>query len=135
VNTPISTRSATIVSQSLPMMRRKRSEIEAAMTSHMGRSGPFDPSKGRHEVTTGAILDMLYDHATSIGATGTIDRNGGHGDRHRLLAIGGEHYSHFGDGLVPVLKDVLGAEAEPSLLAAWSDAYWAITRTVAAEPA
>ena len=36
---------------------------------------------------------------------------------------------------MPIMKDVLGAEAAPPLLSAWGDAYWAITRRVAAQPA
>ena len=35
----------------------------AAMRRYMGRSGPYDPSKGRHELTTRTLFDMLFDHA------------------------------------------------------------------------
>ena len=131
----VSTSTAKIVARSLPLMEERRDALEAAMRRYMGRSGPYDPSKGRHELTTRTLFDMLFDHARGIDAAGGIAATGQHGERHRQLAIGGEHYSSFGDGLMPIMKDVLGTEAAPPLLSAWGDAYWAITRHVAAQPA
>lgn len=132
--TSVSKTSAAAIAASLPLMEERRKQLEAAMSRHMAANGPFDPSKGRHQVTTGAIMGMLLDHAGRISDAGEIAGNERHATDHARLAIDGDHYSAFGDGLGAVMKDVLGADATPALLAAWGDAYWAIVRMIAAAP-
>lgn len=132
--TTVSKSTAATIASSLDWMQNQRDALEASMSRYMARSGPYDPSKGRHQVTTAALFDMLFDHAGRISAAGEIAGNPRHALRHHELAIDSEHYSSFGDGLGVVMKDVLGAEASSSLLAAWGDAYRAIVRMVAAQP-
>jgi hemoglobin-like flavoprotein len=117
-----------IVAATLPLMERHRRPLQDTLERYMARQGPYDPSAGRSQATTRAIMDMLLGHARRLGEEGCADAIAATAGRHRALALGGEHYSCFGDGLKPVMKDVLGAEATSPVLAAWTDAYWAIVR-------
>jgi nitric oxide dioxygenase len=134
MQTGISTQSAAIVAASFPSLIGRRQQFEEAMAGQMARRGPFDPARDRHRVTATAIADMLLDHAGSMTEDGGIAVIPHHGQRHHRMAIAGEHYAAFGDGLAPVLKDILHAEATPEFVAAWGDAYWAIARIVMGRP-
>jgi hemoglobin-like flavoprotein len=133
--TNISKATAATIRSSLPLMKAKREEFEAAMSRYLNRTGPIERAKGRHRLIAGAITDMLFDHAERASSTGEIGRIDRHGIRHRQLGIGGEYYASFGDGLRPVTTDVIGDDATPAVLAAWTDTYWAIARMVAVMPA
>lgn len=132
--TTVSKTNAAAIAASLPLVESRRKQLEAAMSRHMAVRGPFDPSKGRHQVTSAAVMDMLLDHAGRISDSGEVAGNERHSRDHARLAIDGDHIAAFGDGLGAVMKDVLGAEATPALLAAWGDLYWAVARMVAAAP-
>ena len=96
----------------------------------MARQGP---SAGRPDVTTGAITDLLLDHARQLGLKGPPAGIVEAARHHRTLTIDGVHYACFGDALKPIMKDVLGAKATPPVLAAWGDTYWAIVRLLFAQ--
>jgi hemoglobin-like flavoprotein len=130
MNIHLSERSRAIVAETLPMMERNHIPLQEAMERSMARQGPHDPSSARTKVRVRAIVDMLLDHAGGLGRSGRSPAVAATAQRHRAQAIGGEHYSSFGDGLKPVMKDVLGAKAAAPVIAAWGDAYWAIVRTV-----
>ncbi|HEU4967357.1 hypothetical protein [Sphingomonas sp.] len=132
MKTSISQQTSATVAASLPAIIAKRRQFEEAMAKHMARRGPFDPSRDRYRVTAASIADMLLDHAGGITAQGEISIVPHHAERHRRMAIDGEHYSAFGDGLAAILRDVMPAEASPEFLAAWGDTYWAVTRMVMA---
>jgi hemoglobin-like flavoprotein len=133
MKTSISKQSAAIVVDSLPAIVARRRPFEEAMAKHMARRGPFDPSRDRYRVTAASIADMLLDHAGGITAQGEISIIPHHAERHQRMAIGGEHYSAFGDGLAAILSDVVPAQASPGFLAAWGDTYWAVTRMIMAQ--
>lgn len=130
MKTALSNNSVNIILKSLPMMERKRGQLGSAMGRYMARCGPDDPSAGGDKITRGAITDMLFDHAREIAGARPLIRIQETARQHRLLGLTAEHYSCFGDGLGTVMKDVLGANASPAVLAAWGDAYWAIVRSV-----
>jgi hemoglobin-like flavoprotein len=132
MKTMISHSTAASIASSLPLMDSRRGEIEVALGRNLPRTGSGAPSD--RQAAAAAILDMLLDHAGRISGKAEIARVDGHASRHRQLGIGAAHYSCFGDALGPVMKDVLGAKATPTLRAAWGDTYWAIARMVAAEP-
>jgi nitric oxide dioxygenase len=132
--TTVSKTAAAAIAESLPLVESRRKQMEVAMSRHMALRGPFDPSKGRHRVTTGAIMDMLLDHAGRISNSGEVAVNERHALDHARLAIDGDHMSAFGDGLGAVMKDVLGEEATPAMLTAWGDLYWAVARMIVAAP-
>ena len=128
MTTNMSERALAVIAETLPLMEHHRAPLEEALERYMARQGPYDPSAGRTKVTTGAIMDALLGHARQLGEKGPVAGIVETAQRHRSLALGGEHYSCFGDGLKPIMKDVLGTKATSPVLAAWTDAYWAIVR-------
>ncbi|HEV2747038.1 MAG TPA: hypothetical protein VGW34_07035 [Allosphingosinicella sp.] len=128
MTTNLSERARDIIAETLPLMEQHRAPLEEALERYMARQGPYDPSAGRTKVMTGAIMDMLLGHARELAGNGPAAGVVETARRHRELAFGGEHYSSFGDGLKPIMKDVLGSKATSPVLAAWTDAYWAIVR-------
>ena len=130
MTTDLSERSRAIIAETLPMMEQHRAALEEALVRHMARQGPCHPSPGRSKVGTLALSDMLFGQAGGLGGNGPAAGIVEAAQRHRNLALGGEHYSSFGDALKPTMIDVLGSEATPLVIAAWVDAYWAIVRMV-----
>jgi hemoglobin-like flavoprotein len=126
--TSLSEPARAIIAETLPLMEQHRAPLEKALERYMARHGPYDPSAGRTKVTTRAIMDMMLGRARQLGVNEAAVGIAQTARRHQTLAIGGEHYSCFGDGLKPIMKDVLGAEATSPVLAAWTDAYWASVR-------
>ena len=133
MTTDLSDRTRDIVAETLPLMARHRAPLEKALRDHMLREDIDDPSAARIAVMTQAIMDMLYDHARQLRGYGIPAATPETAARHRALALGTAQYSRFGDALKPVMRDMLGSSATPSMLSAWSDAYWAIVRTVLRE--
>lgn len=131
MKTALSNNAVNVILKSLPMMERHRVTLGSALGRYMARRGPYDSSPGGDKLTRSAITDMLFDHAREIAGARPLVRIEETARRHRVLGLTPEHYSRFGDGLGAVMKDVLGANASPGLLAAWGDAYWAIVRSLA----
>ena len=128
MTTNLNERAREIIAETLPLMEQHRAPMEAALERYMARQGPYDTSAGRSRVTTGAIAGMLFDHARAFGGKDVPVSLTETAQRHRKLSLGGEHYSTFGDALKPIMKDVLESKATSPVLAAWTDAYWAIVR-------
>lgn len=128
MTTNLSAPARDIIAETLPLIEQHRAPLEEALGRYMARQGPYDPSPGRTKVITGAIVDMLLGHARRLGAHGPDAGIAETARRHQILALGGEHYSIFGDALKPIMKDVLGPKATSPVLAAWTDAYWTIVR-------
>lgn len=133
MTTDLSDRTRDMVAETLPLMARHRAPLEEALRDHMVREDIDDPSAAGITVMTQAIMDMLYDHARQFRGYGMPAGTAETAARHRALALGTAQYSRFGDALKPVMRDMLGSSATPSMLSAWSDAYWAIVRTVLGE--
>jgi nitric oxide dioxygenase len=123
----LSDRARAIVVESLPLIEQHRAALDDAFDQHMARHGP-DDSAERSKVASAAVMEMLLDHARSLAGRGPANGIVETARNHRALALGAEHYSTFGDGLKPILKDVLRSKATSPVLAAWTDAYWAIVR-------
>ena len=126
----LSGRSRAIIAETLPLMERHRLPLQAALERYMARQGPHHPTPGRSKITTGALADMLFGQARRLSRNGPSAGIVAAAEFHRALALGGEHYSIFGDALKPIMIDVLGPKATPAVIAAWIDAYWAIVREV-----
>jgi len=129
MKTALTDKTVDLITKSLPLMERHRSRLGSGLGRYMARCGHHDPSAGG-KVARGALTDMLLDHAREIAGARPLLRLEETARRHRVLGLTAEHYACFGDGLGAVIKDVLGANASPALLAAWGDAYWAIVRSV-----
>ena len=124
----LSERSRAIVAESLPLMEEHRAPLQEALERYMARQGPYHPSSERAKTTAGALADMLFGQASQLSRRDPTAGIGAAAEFHRALALGGEHYSIFGDALKPIMIDVLGSKATPPVIAAWIDAYWAIVR-------
>ncbi|MDT9601064.1 globin family protein [Sphingosinicella rhizophila] len=133
MTTNLSKRAREIVAETLPMMEQHRAPLEEALERYMASQGPYDPPPGRTKVTTGAIMDELLGHARELAGNAPATRIVETARAHRALALGGEHYFCFGDGLKPIMKDALGPKATSPVLAAWTDAYWAVVRMLFAQ--
>jgi hemoglobin-like flavoprotein len=133
MSTNPSERTRAIVAETLPLMEQHRVSLEEALERYMARRGPDDPSAAQPATTTRAIADMLIDHARELASNGPPPDLAATAQRHRALVIAGGHYSSFGDALKPVMKDVLGSQATPLVLAAWGATYWAIVRNLFAQ--
>lgn len=94
-----------------------RQEIEAAMAQHfVGAPTPKPAEEDRCAAI--ALIDLL------IRALGQSDECAIPPDQQAAR----RYHSLFGDGLLPVLRDVLGDEAEPELLACCVDDFWSSIR-------
>lgn len=128
MNIDMDPRARAIIAETLPLLERNRAPLEAALARYLARQAadPHDSESGR--VHAGAILDMLLGHAWPVGDGRPAASIGETARQHRALGLGGDHYSTFGDGLKPIMRDVLGSKATSPALAAWTDTYWAIVR-------
>ena len=117
-----------ITVETLPLMELHRGALEEALERGMARYGPPESSAIEIRSATRAIMDMLLRHARPTGGNDGMLEVAETLRQHRALSLGGEHYSCFGDALKPIMKDVLRAKATSPVLAAWTDAYWAIVR-------
>lgn len=128
MSTELSGSSRAIIAETLPLMEQHRGPLQEALERYMARQGPYHPSAERSKTTTGALADMLFGQARQLSRNGPASGIAAAAEFHRALALGGEHYSSFGDALKPIMIDVLGSKATPPVIAAWIDAYWAIVR-------
>ena len=81
---------------------------------------------GQTEVTAMVLTELLLAQARSLVDTGTLAVPATTAAEHCMLDITGRHYSRFGDGLVPVMRDVLGPSLPSDVAAAWGDTFWAV---------
>ena len=128
MNIKLSAAIRAIVKGTLPLVERHQEAIEDAMTRYMSRYGPYDPTGKSARTAVWAIMNMLVAHAYEIAGRERLPCLEDMGRNHRAIGLGSAHYSIFGDGLRPILKDVMGSEATSSVVSAWIDAYWAIVR-------
>ena len=128
--THLSSKSRSAIAASLPQLEPKRDEFAIAMLRHLSVCGPKTASDEARSAAIAALLDMLFDQAHAVGGTSEVADLGQHSERHRDLKIDSGIYSCFGDGLSPILKDVLGSDATLPIVAAWLDLYWASKRAM-----
>lgn len=126
----LSGRSRAIIAETVPLIEQNRGPLQEALERYMARQGPYHPSPGRSKAVTEALADMLFSQAGQLSRKGSAAGLVAAAKFHHALALGGEHYSMFGDGLKPIMIDVLGSKATPSVIVAWIDAYWAIVRAL-----
>lgn len=124
----LNARTISTIAETLPSVAQHRSAIIAAMTPVMARHGPYDPSAGRHSLTAKTLTRMLLGQAVAlVQPTGLSDLDDV-GREHLRLDIVQPHYSAFGNALRSTLRDLLGADATPAMLDAWSDLYWTLAQ-------
>jgi len=122
MTTNISSKSAQLIAETLPLLRANRAEIECAMNRYM-LPRRDDVQAGSTETAVSVILNMLFDQASRLDPIGRIVDVDRHSSNELRIAMA--IYSSFGDALTPILKDVPGRAATAPVLAAWADFYWA----------
>jgi hypothetical protein len=100
------------------LLANRRTHFEDAMARYLAGSPEIDPSAEDRDAATllaGALIASLHDtdRAGAALAVGTVAQ---------------PYFARFGDGLSPILKDILGSEAPPSFLSRSIDSYWRAVR-------
>ncbi|MCW1431736.1 hypothetical protein [Novosphingobium sp. JCM 18896] len=96
----------------------RRADIEDAMTRYFSHDGDAGPS-AEDDYAARRLVDVLIE-AMCGRASGLSDDV--------VESIPGVYLSKFGDGLVPILKDLIAEEASPLLLSRAIDGYWRAIR-------
>lgn len=100
------------------LLNARRSEIKASMARDLtgSRDGdplPEDKNAAKH------LADILI---TSLRGSEAAAAAG-------AQPVGQRYYSRFGDGLLPILRDVLGTGAGTAWLSRVIDGYWRAVRS------
>ncbi|MBV1691828.1 hypothetical protein KRR38_31870 [Novosphingobium sp. G106] len=94
-----------------------RKEIEGAMKRYFAKEIGSNPAS--HAYAAGRLVDIL------IGSLGPRTDGGANAV---ASAIPPAYYTMFGDALIPVLKDVIGNVASPTIISKSIDSYWRAVR-------
>lgn len=123
------------LAQSLAVVDRHRDAITMAMQKRLVAMETNDEAFGQGDVTALVLVRLLADGAADMVARREVRDLGAEAREHRRLEIDGRHYSRFGLALAGGLREALGPRLSPSMIAAWTDAYWAVIRELAPEEA
>jgi hypothetical protein len=116
----------TLLVQSLRAVEASEDELRNALSTALARSEQDPELSDTPDIMANLLLRFLIEQVRQVvgsGEPGDLER---YRSEHRLHGIDGRHYSRFGDALVPVLGNILGAAYPRQTASAWSDAYWAI---------
>ena len=100
------------------LLSTHRQDIEEAMAQHFAGSASSTPEVGDRHAASELVCLLIAAVADTNGGA----RDEGHQEIDR------RYNGLFGDGLGPVLKDVLGEAADPALLARCIDGFWRAIR-------
>ena|SRR6218665_2307834 len=101
------------------LLSARRAEIAAAMARYLTGSGNEEPTRQDSDAAA-RLVDILITALREPGMAATAVAGRQAAER---------YYSRFGDGLSPILKDILGADADAALLSRTIDGYWRAVRT------
>lgn len=96
----------------------RRTDLEEAMARYFSHDAEAGPSV-QDGYAASRLVDVLIE--AMCGRTGGFSSD-------VVDTIPVAYLSKFGDGLVPILKDVIGDEASPMLLSQSIDGYWRAIR-------
>lgn len=122
-----------LLAQSLPLIQANKHEIIDHMQTSLAVAEP-DQISGQSEINAMILVDLLINQVRHILDTGKVENLDHIPNEHAALQITGRTYSRFGDLLVPILKDVLGANVPSTVPGAWIDAFWLVIREATAQP-
>ena len=114
------------LAQSLPLVEAQRPRLLERMEEYLRACEEPGEDYGQAEISAMVLVDLLLAKTREIVEQGTARDLSAIIAQHRLLDIDGRHYSRFGDALVAILKDLLGASVPSAIPAAWCDAFWAV---------
>ena len=135
MSSPLSDNARDNLARSLPLVHAHKDRIIERMELHLRGAGGDEEPYGQSEVAAMLLVELLLDQARSLVETWEIAPTDGIRDEHQALEIDGRHYSRFGDALVPIVRDVLGASAPRGMAGTWCDAFWAVVRDMEAHEA
>lgn len=133
MSSPISDNARDLLARSLPLLRPHRDTLVERMERQLRGAGGAGEPQGRPEAAATLLVELLLDQALSLVESAELAPANGFHDRQRALAIDGRHYSRFGDALVPILRDVLGAKVPREVTGTWCDTFWAAIRHLEGE--
>lgn len=100
------------------LLNARRSEIAASMARYLAESRDDDPlpedSDAANQLVDILITSLREAEGAAAAATQPVARR---------------YYSRFGDGLLPILRDVLGTGADTASLSRAIDGYWRAVRS------
>ena len=128
----LSDRTRQIFSRSLPLFRARKHEVIDRMQTCLALAEP-DRNATQSAIQATILVEMLVGQAGHLLRTGTYDDLGHIPAEHAELHITGRTYSQFGDFLVPILKDVLGANVPSEASGPWIDIFWSVIREASAQ--
>jgi hemoglobin-like flavoprotein len=124
MTSPITDNARDILARSLPLLQPGRDQIVERMELHLrGAGGGEQPAAWARAAAT-LLVQLLFDQARSLVESGELAAAEAIFDEHRALPIDGRHYSRFGDALVPILRDLLGAGVPREVAGTWCDIFW-----------
>ena len=130
----LSDRSRQRLSRSLPLVQAHKHDLIDRMQAGLAIADP-DQKAGQSEINAMLLVEMLISQVRHMLDTGELDSVAPIAREHSEQHITGRTYSRFGDLLVPILRDVLGANLPIAVPGAWVDAFWTVVRAVTAQPA
>jgi hypothetical protein len=128
MNNVVSDRTRSLLIQSLPAVESKEDVIRDALSASLTRSEQDPELSAESELIAALLLNFLIRQARQVAEGGAPVGLELYENEHRLHGISGRHYSRFGDALIPVLRDALGAMHPRATALAWGDAFWAFVR-------
>jgi hemoglobin-like flavoprotein len=128
MSSPISDKARDILARSLPLLKPHKDRITERIELHLRSAGGEKEPFGQSQAAAMLLVQLLLDQARMLVETGESAACNGIREEHRALEIDGRHYSRFGDALVPVLRDVLGANVPREVAGIWCDTFWAAVR-------
>ena len=126
----IGSRTREQLARSLHLLEAHKDRFLEGMEASLRAQESGGESFGQSEVTAMMLTDLLLEQGRSLADRGELRLPYDALAQHRALDIDGRHYSRFGDALVAVVRDSLGAGAPVEIGSAWCDAFWAIIRAV-----
>jgi hemoglobin-like flavoprotein len=123
-----------MLSQSLPLFQAHKHDVIDRMQASLELAEP-DQKPGQSEINAMILVEMLLNQVRHLLDKGEYDDLAHIPGEHAALQITGRTYSRFGDVLVPILRDVLGANLPGEVPGAWIDVFWSVLRQAAARPA
>ncbi|MDE8654250.1 hypothetical protein [Novosphingobium album (ex Liu et al. 2023)] len=107
---------------STELLRARRQDIAAAMARYLAEPDAIEPSAEDNQAANSLVDAMIASFSDPDAAA-------------KLLAahpVSRPYYAQFGDGLTPILRDVMGEAADPSFLSRSVDGYWRAVRSLPA---
>ena len=118
---------------SLPYVEQHKHALIDRMEEGLAAEASRDEAFGQAEITAMMLVEMLLVRVRELLDHGTLSGLAADRAEHEAMAIGGRHYSRFGDLLVAVMKDLFGPNVPADLPGAWCSAFWAIIRQMQEE--